>query len=246
MNLIVVPTYEEALTISELLDGLLAQASLADFDVLVVDDASPDGTAAIVGAHPGFGARVHVLHRPGKTGLGAAYRAGFSWAREHGYDVVVQMDADGSHPADAVPRLVAALEDADVVVGSRYIRGGRTVDWPWQRRMISRIGNSYVRLVLGLAVHDCTAGFRAYRAEAVDLFVEEGTYADGYSFQIETTWLAARRGMRVVEVPITFVERRAGDSKMSTAIAAEALWRVLVWRVRAGGSDSRRMQEQPA
>ncbi|MBA2953758.1 glycosyltransferase [Nocardioides sp. MAH-18] len=244
--MIVVPTYEEALTISDLLRGLLAQTSLTDFHVLVVDDASPDGTATIVGAHPEFGTRVHLLNRPGKAGLGAAYRAGFNWARTHGYDVVVQMDADGSHPADAVPRLVAALQGADLVVGSRYVRGGRTVDWPWHRRMISSGGNLYVRLVLGLPVRDCTAGFRAYRREALALLVEEGTHADGYSFQIETTWLAARRDMRVVEVPITFVERRAGHSKMSTAIAAEALWRVVMWRVRDGRASSRRMQEQPA
>jgi dolichol-phosphate mannosyltransferase len=231
VNLIVVPTYEEALTVGDLLGRLLGEPALAGFHVLVVDDDSPDGTAALVRAHPAYDDRVHLLGRPAKAGIGPAYRAGFGWAREHGYDVVVQMDADGSHPADAVPRLVAALDDADVVIGSRYVVGGRTVDWPWHRRLVSRAGNAYIRLVLGLPVRDCTAGFRAYRAGALAVLAEEGTHADGYSFQVETTWKAVRRGLRVVEVPITFVERRAGRSKMSAAIAVEALWRVLAWRV---------------
>ncbi|MGY2703848.1 polyprenol monophosphomannose synthase [Nocardioides sp. HB32] len=231
MNLIVVPTYQEALTIRSLLDHLLEVAALADFHVLVVDDASPDGTASRVAAHPSYRSRVHLLNRPNKAGLGPAYRAGFAWAREQGFEVVVQMDADGSHPVDAVPRLVAALDDADLTIGSRYVPHGCTVGSPWHRRLISRAGNAYVRLVLALPVHDCTAGFRAYRPRALAVLAEEGTHAGGYSFQIETTWQAARQGLRMVEVPITFVERQVGSSKMSTAIAVEALWRVLAWRI---------------
>jgi dolichol-phosphate mannosyltransferase len=244
VNLIVVPTYEEALTIGGLLDSIIGEPTLARFRVLVVDDASPDGTAKVVRAHPDYGTRVHLLNRSGKSGLGPAYRAGFAWARDRGYDVVVQMDADGSHPVDAVPTLVAALEDADVAIGSRYVPGGRTVDWSWLRRLVSRAGNAYVRMMLGLPVHDCTAGFRAYRRAALALLSDDGTHAGGYSFQIESTWLAARRGMRMAEVPITFAERQAGQSKMSTAIVIEALWRVLLWRLRAGRARTRGMQEQ--
>ena len=246
MNLIVVPTYQEALTIGGLLDNIVGEPTLGHFHVLVVDDASPDGTADVVRAHPDHGIRVYLLNREGKSGLGPAYRAGFAWARNRGYDVVVQMDADGSHPVDAVPRLVRALDDADVAIGSRYVPGGRTVDWPWHRRVVSRSGNAYVRAVLGLPVHDCTAGFRAYRREALALLSDDGTHAGGYSFQIESTWQAARRGMRIAEIPITFVERRAGQSKMSTAIVVEALWRVLLWRIRAGRARTRAMEEQAA
>jgi dolichol-phosphate mannosyltransferase len=245
VNLIVVPTYEEALTVVELLDNILAEPALGGFHVLVVDDATPDGTAAAVRAHPCYGRQVHLLNRAGKAGLGPAYRAGFAWARAGDYDIVVQMDADGSHPVDAVPRLVAALEHADVAIGSRYIPGGCTVDWSWHRRLVSRAGNSYVRMVLGLPVHDCTAGFKAYRRAALAALSDGGTHASGYSFQIESTLLAAQHGMRITEVPITFVERQAGKSKMSTAIAVEAVWQVLLWRIRPG-LRAREMQEQSA
>jgi len=234
MDLIVIPTYDEASTIGSLLDRIQAIRALDRFHVLVVDDASPDGTADAVRAHPSYGDRVLLLERGGKEGLGAAYRAAFAWAQRHEVGVVVQMDADGSHQPETVPALVAALEDSDVAIGSRYVPGGRTVDWSWQRRLVSRVGNAYVRLVLGLPVHDCTAGFRAYRAEALMVLAAGETEADGYSFQIETTWRATRLGLRVVEVPITFVERQAGASKMTSAIVREALWRVLVWRFRRG------------
>ena len=246
MNLIVVPTYQEALTIGGLLDRLLGESALGDFHVLVVDDASPDGTASMVAAHPAYRTRVHLLNRPNKAGLGPAYRAGFAWAREHGFEVVVQMDADGSHPVDAVPRMVAALGEADLVIGSRYVAHGRTVGWPWHRRLISRGGNLYVRVVLGLPVRDCTAGFRAYRPRALAVLADGGTRASGYSFQIETTWRAVRHGLRVTEVPITFVERQLGKSKMSTGIAVEALWRILGWRLQEARAQIRRVQERAA
>lgn len=243
MTLIVVPTYDEALTVGDLLDRLLSEPGLAGAHVLVVDDGSPDGTAAIVRSHAQAGTRVHLLERPAKEGLGPAYRAGFGWARDHGFETVVQMDADGSHPVDAVPRLLSRLDEADLVIGSRYVPGGRTVDWPWRRRLVSRAGNAYVRLVLGLPVHDATAGFRAFGPAALDVLAQGRTHADGYSFQIETTWCVTRAGLRVAEEPITFVERRAGRSKMSTAIAVEALWRVLEWRIGAGRATPRRALE---
>ena len=230
MDLIVIPTYQEARTISGLLARIQGLPELDTFRVLVVDDASPDETAAVVRAVPAYGDRVLLLERGGKDGLGAAYRAGFAWAERHGYDVVVQMDADGSHPPESVGSLVAALRDADVAIGSRYVPGGRTVNWPWHRQLISRVGNAYVRLLLGLSVLDCTAGFRAYRPGVLAAIAADGTDASGYSFQVETTWRASRSGLRLVEVPITFVERQEGTSKMTPAIAVEALWRVFTWR----------------
>ncbi len=230
MDLIVIPTYQEARTVTGLLHRILEDPALDTFHVLVVDDASPDGTAAVVRASPSYGERVLLLERGGKDGLGAAYRAGFAWAEQRGYSVVVQMDADGSHPPESVADLVVALEDADVAIGSRYVPGGRTVNWPWHRKLISRAGNAYVRLLLGLPVRDCTAGFRAYRPGVLAAIAPDGTEASGYSFQIETTWRATTSGLRITEVPITFVERQEGDSKMSAAIAVEALWRVFTWR----------------
>ncbi|GAA4692123.1 polyprenol monophosphomannose synthase [Nocardioides conyzicola] len=230
MDLIVIPTYQEAATVTGLVDRILGVADLASFHVLVVDDASPDGTADIVRAHPAYGDRLLLLRRAGKDGLGTAYRDGFAWAEQHGYAVVVQMDADGSHPPESVPDLVDALREADVAIGSRYVPGGRTVNWPWRRRLVSRAGNLYVQFLLGLPVRDATAGFRAYRPGVLAAIAPDGTEASGYSFQIETTWRATRSGLRLVEVPITFVERQQGSSKMTTSIAVEALWRVFAWR----------------
>ncbi len=234
MNLIVIPTYDERASIGVLLEELLGldwSGSAGGTHVLVVDDSSPDGTADVVRAHPAYGSVVFLLSRTVKDGLGAAYRAGFAWALEHGYATVVQMDADGSHPADAVPRLLRALQEgAEVVIGSRYVPGGRTQGWSWHRRLISAGGNAYVRTVLGTPVRDATAGFRAFRSSALARLVGT-THANGYCFQVETTWRASRLGLRIVEVPITFVDRRAGESKMGPGIVVEALWRVLTWRV---------------
>jgi dolichol-phosphate mannosyltransferase len=229
-SLVVIPTYCEADNITTVLDGVLTAAP--GTVVLVVDDNSPDGTGALVRSHPQHGVRVHLLSRPGKAGLGAAYRAGFGWALDRDYEAIAQMDADLSHPVARLPALLSALEEADVAVGSRYVAGGGVRDWPLRRRLISRGGNGYVRLVLGLPVHDATAGFKAFRRHAMTRIRVLDSTSDGYCFQIENTWRATRAGLTVAEVPITFIDRRQGESKMSVAIVREALWRVLVWRWR--------------
>jgi dolichol-phosphate mannosyltransferase len=229
-SVVVIPTYCEAANVALVLDGVLAASPGSD--VLVVDDNSPDGTAVRVRSHPQFRHRVHLLERPGKAGLGAAYRAGFAWALEAGYDAVVQMDADLSHPPERVPALLAALDSADLAIGSRYVRGGAVRDWPLRRRLISWAGNVYVRLVLGIPVRDATAGFKAFRRETLSRIRVLDSVSNGYCFQIENTWRACRAGLRVAEVPITFSDRGLGESKMSSAIVREALGRVLVWRWR--------------
>jgi dolichol-phosphate mannosyltransferase len=229
-TVVVVPTYNEAEGISRLLDAVLHAAP--DVDVLVVDDDSPDGTAALVTAHPMTPSRIHLLSRPKKEGLGAAYRAGFAWALCGPYDVIVQMDADMSHPPERLPALLAALRNADIAVGSRYVRGGAVADWPWTRRAISRGGNLYVRLVLGMSTRDATAGFKAFRRTALEQVGATASESNGYCFQIENTWRATRLGLRITEVPITFQDRTQGESKMSGVIVAEAMLKVLAWRWR--------------
>ena len=229
-TVVVVPTYDEAEDIGRLLDAVRTAAPFAD--VLVVDDNSPDGTAPLVPAHPEFGERVHLLARPGKAGLGAAYRAGFAWSLAHGYDRIVQMDADLSHPPERLPALIAALERADVAIGSRYVRGGGVRNWPLSRRVVSRGGNIYVRLFLGIPVRDATAGFKAFRRDALQRIGAVNSESNGYCFQIENTWRASRLDLRIIEVPITFQDRTRGESKMSGAIVREAMLRVLTWRWR--------------
>jgi dolichol-phosphate mannosyltransferase len=176
---------------------------------------------------------VHVLHRPGKEGLGAAYLAGFAWAREHDYDAVVEMDADGSHAPEELPRLLDALAHADLVIGSRYVPGGKVVNWPVHRLVLSRGGNFYTRVMLGMPVRDATGGYRAYRLTALDKMDVDTVASQGYCFQVDLAWRAHRNGFRVAEVPITFAERERGMSKMSSSIVREALWRVTVWGTRA-------------
>ena len=229
-TVVVVPTYDEAENIGGVLAAL--RASPVDPDVLVVDDASPDGTADVVrrvaAADPG---RVHLLSRAGKEGLGPAYRAGFRWCLDRGgYDVVVQMDADGSHPVAALEALVAGTRRADVALGSRYVRGGGTSGWPWHRELLSRAGNLYARTVLGLPQRDLTGGYKAWRVDALEEMADGAPGATGYAFQIETTVSALRRGRSVVEVPFVFRERERGRSKMTRAIAREALG--AVWSLR--------------
>ena len=244
-TLAVIPTYDEALGIEATLDAVLADAP--DADVLVVDDSSPDGTAVLVQAHPAYGLRLFLLSRGDKDGLGAAYRAGFAWALARGYDVIVQMDADLSHPPNRIPALVAALESADVAIGSRYVRGGGVRHWTLRRRAISRAGNAYVRAVLGLDVRDATAGFRAFRRDALLRLGALDSESNGYAFQIENTWRASRAGLRTTEVPITFTDRTVGESKMSGAIVREAVVRVLAWRWRElrSGRDLPLLAGQP-
>ncbi|MCW2785532.1 MAG: hypothetical protein JWP74_2049 [Marmoricola sp.] len=228
-RLVVIPTYDESENIDRVLDAVRSVAPEAD--VLIVDDTSPDGTGDLVRARSASDSAINLLVKPTKDGLGAAYRAGFGWALEHGYDQVAQMDADLSHPPERLPVLFAALDDADVAVGSRYVRGGGVRNWAWHRRAISRGGNLYVRLVLGLRVHDTTAGFKAFSRAALEKIDVLESASNGYSFQIENTWRASRRGLVIVEVPITFTDRTAGRSKMSGSIAREALSRVLAWRI---------------
>jgi dolichol-phosphate mannosyltransferase len=186
---------------------------------------------------------VHALHRAGKDGLGAAYVAGFGWAREHGYDAVVEMDADGSHAPEQLPRLLEAAADADVVIGSRWMRGGQVVNWPWHRLLLSRVGNLYTRAALGMPVSDATGGFRVYRIPALEKMDFESVSSQGYSFQVELSWRAHQAGLRAVEVPIRFAERERGASKMSPAIIGEALWRVTLWGVQDRRRAVRRMRD---
>ena len=229
-TVVIVPTYNEAEGVIDMLDRVLTE--VPDVDVLVVDDNSPDGTGRLVTAHPEYRRRLHLLSRLKKDGLGAAYRAGFSWALAGSYDAIVQMDADLSHPPERVPALLAALEHADVAIGSRYVRGGGVRNWPLTRRAISRGGNIYVRIVLAMPVHDATAGFKAFRREALEAIGAVHSESNGYCFQIENTWRASRLGLRIAEVPITFTDRAVGTSKMTPDIVREAMLRVLTWRWR--------------
>jgi apolipoprotein N-acyltransferase len=222
-----VPTYDEADNLLPLATRL--HAAVPDVHLLVVDDNSPDGTGKLADELAAMQPWAFVLHRSCKAGLGAAYIAGFAWAREHGYAVVVEMDADGSHAPEELPRLLAALVDADLVLGSRWVPGGRVVNWPRSRELLSRGGNAYTRVVLGLPLCDVTGGFRAYRRSVLDGLPLAEVSSQGYCFQVDLAWRTWRRGHRVVEVPITFVERERGESKMSRAIVAEALWRGTWW-----------------
>jgi|SRR5580700_209390 dolichol-phosphate mannosyltransferase len=236
---VIIPTYNEA----ENLEPIVARvrSAVPDADVLIADDNSPDGTGDIADKLALTDDHVHVLHRPGKQGLGAAYLAGFGWALDRGYGAMVEMDADGSHDPAELPSLLAALEDADLVVGSRWVKGGTVRNWPRSRELLSRGGNAYARVMLGLSVHDATGGYRAYRAATLNDIALHTVTSQGYCFQIDLTLRAARARKKIVEVPITFTERTHGSSKMSRAIVVEALWRVTVWgitsRVGLGGKQ---------
>jgi len=227
--LVVIPTYEELGNLGAVLDRL--HAAVPTVHALVVDDASPDGTGELADARAATDDRVHVLHRTHKAGLGPAYVAGFRWAEEHGYAVVVEMDADGSHPPERLPALLAALTDADLVLGSRYVPGGSVLDWPPHRLALSRLGNLYTRWALRLPLADATGGFRAARMELIIALPFDQVASQGYCFQVDWAWRAVRSGARVVEVPITFSERTAGRSKMSSSIVGEALARVTWWGI---------------
>jgi len=225
--LVVVPTYDERLNLEPVVERVRRAVPTAD--VLVVDDASPDGTGEIADRLAAEDRQVHVLHRVGKQGLGSAYLSGFGWGLQRGYDVLVEMDADGSHQPEQLPDLLAALEDADLVLGSRWVPGGSVVNWPRSRELLSRGGNTYVRVALGLGLRDATGGFRAFRRETLDKLDLDAVASQGYCFQVDLARRAVSQGLRVVEVPIEFVEREHGVSKMSGAIVREALWRVTVW-----------------
>jgi glycosyltransferase involved in cell wall biosynthesis len=229
--LVCVPTYNEAENVAWIVGRL--RAAVPEVDVLIADDSSPDGTGDIADGLAAADPQVHVLHRSGKEGLGAAYIAAFAWAREHGYDVAVEMDADGSHQPEELPRLLAALRTADVVLGSRWVTGGEVRNWPTSRRLLSEGGNTYTRMALGVPLRDATGGYRAYRMAVLGALPLGDVASQGYCFQVDLAWQAWRAGFRIVEVPITFVERERGQSKMSRAIVAEALWRVTWWAVRS-------------
>lgn len=227
--LVVMPTYNEAATVRKVVERVRAAVPAAD--VLIVDDSSPDGTGEIADSLAELDSHVHALHRARKEGLGKAYVAGFRWGLERAFDTFVEMDADGSHQPEELPNLLAALRDADVVLGSRYVAGGRVVDWPWHRELLSRGGNRYSRIALGVPLRDITGGYRAYRASALRRLELATVASAGYCFQVDLAWRAVRSGLRVAEVPITFVERTEGASKMSGAIVREALWQVTRWGI---------------
>ncbi|MGH1563143.1 polyprenol monophosphomannose synthase [Mumia sp. DW29H23] len=226
--LVVIPTYNEADNIESIVGRV--RAAQPDVDVLVVDDGSPDGTGALADSMAASDPAVHVLHRTAKNGLGAAYLAGFAWGLERGYDVLVEMDADGSHRPEELRRLLEAVDaGADLVLGSRWVDGGSVVNWPLRREVLSRGGNLYVRMALGLSLRDATGGYRAFRSEVLKDLLGEDVASQGYCFQVDLARRAVRAGYDVREVPITFVERVAGESKMDGAIVREALWRVTGW-----------------
>jgi dolichol-phosphate mannosyltransferase len=227
-TLIILPTYNEIESLGTVL-GRIRQA-LPQADVLVVDDASPDGTGRLADRLASADPGISVLHRRAKQGLGQAYLAGFAHALDHGYRFVVEMDADGSHDPSALPAMIdLAVGGADLVIGSRWVLGGSVRNWPWVRQVISRAGNSYSRAVLRSGIHDITAGFRVYRADALRSLDLSSVSSQGYCFQVELAWRLERAGRRVVEHPIVFIERAAGRSKMHPGIVVEALLRVTLW-----------------
>jgi dolichol-phosphate mannosyltransferase len=227
--LVIVPTYNEKDNVVRVIGRL--RSAVPGADVLIVDDGSPDGTGDLADGLAADDPQVQVMHRSHKQGLGAAYVAGFRWGLERGYDVLVEMDADGSHQPEQLPDLLAALPSADLVLGSRWVPGGHVVNWPLSRQLLSRGGNTYVRMMLGFGVRDATGGFRAFRRGTLEALTLEDVNSAGYCFQVDLAWRAVRRGFTVTEVPIGFVERELGTSKMSGSIVREALWRVTIWGV---------------
>jgi dolichol-phosphate mannosyltransferase len=232
-SLVIVPTYDEAENVHEIVGRVLDVVPAAH--VLVVDDGSPDGTGDIVAAMAAEDDRVHLLRRAGKLGLGTAYVAGFRWGLERQFDLLIEMDADGSHPADRLPAMIEAVAGADpaadvlLAIGSRWVPGGSVVDWPKHRELLSRGGNAYARVMLGLDVHDITAGFRVYRAEAIARMDLGSVDSKGYCFQVDMTLRVHDLGGTIVEVPIQFRDRVRGVSKMSQAIVVEAMLRTTQW-----------------
>jgi dolichol-phosphate mannosyltransferase len=227
--LVIVPTYNERENILKLIDAVLAQSPT--IDVLVVDDGSPDGTGAIVDERAASDQRVHIIHRERKLGLGTAYIAGFRWALERDYEFIFEMDADFSHDPQHLPQFLASIENADLVLGSRYRdRKVTVVNWPIGRLMLSYFANVYARFVTGLNVFDATGGYKCFRRKVLEAIDLNDVRSNGYAFQIEMSFRAWRRGFRIVEIPIVFVDRTEGNSKMSKRIVREAVW--MVWRLR--------------
>lgn len=235
--LVMVPTYNERENLPQIVARL--RAAVPQADILVLEDNSPDGTGEVADRLAADDPHVQVLHRAGKEGLGAAYLAGFAWGLERGYDLLVEIDADGSHPPEVLPQMLDAAEEADLVIGSRYVPGGSVVNWPLSRQLLSRGGNLYIRALLGMNVNDATAGYRVYRASALHTMGLHDVESTGYCFQTDLTWRASRTGMVVAEVPIRFVEREIGDSKMSPDVARESLIRITRWGVAHRGRQAR-------
>jgi dolichol-phosphate mannosyltransferase len=229
-GVVVIPTYNEAPNIELIVDRV--RASVPAFDVLIVDDGSPDGTGEIADELSGADDHVHVMHRTAKAGLGAAYLAGFAWALNRDYEYVVEMDADGSHLPEQLPRLLEAIGDADLVLGSRWVQGGKIVNWPRSRLILSRGGNLYTRLAMGLSLNDATGGYRVFRRKTLESIDLHDVESQGYCFQVDLARRTVDAGLRVVEVPITFVERERGESKMSGPIVREAFLKVGAWGAR--------------
>ncbi|HST48905.1 MAG TPA: polyprenol monophosphomannose synthase [Jatrophihabitans sp.] len=223
----IIPTYNERENLPLILQRL--RTAVPEADVLVVDDSSPDGTGTLADKIAAEDSHVEVLHRDQKAGLGAAYVAGFRHGLAAGYQVLVEMDADGSHAPEQLPRLLTALDHADLVLGSRWVTGGQVLNWPRSRRLLSRGGNLYTRLALGIDLHDATGGYRAYRRSVLQTIDLSAIASEGYCFQVDLAWRAVQAGFRVIEVPITFAERVRGESKMSGDIVREALLRVTEW-----------------
>ena len=226
-TLVIIPTYNERENLPVILDRL--RAAVPQADALVVDDSSPDGTGVLADEIAAKDDQVQVLHRDRKNGLGGAYVAGFRRGLAAGYDVLVEMDADGSHAPEELPRLLAALAHSDLVLGSRWVAGGQVLNWPKSREVLSRGGNLYTRLALGIGLHDATGGYRAYRRAVLQTIDLSSIASEGYCFQVDLAWRAVQAGFRVTEVPITFAERERGESKMSGNIVREALLRVTEW-----------------
>ncbi len=227
--LVIIPTYNEREALPLVIGRV--RSSTPEAFILVVDDNSPDRTGDVAEELANRDDHVLVLHRTAKNGLGAAYLAGFRWGMSRGFGVLVEMDADGSHRPEHLPQMLKALDEADVVIGSRWVPGGGVENWPRHRQWLSQGGNRYTQLMLGLGVRDATAGYRAYRKSALERMDLSTVASQGYCFQVDLTRRATAAGLRIVEVPITFVEREVGDSKMSGAIVGEALWRVTQWGV---------------
>ncbi len=227
--MVIIPTYNERENLGSIVNRV--RVSVPDAHVLVVDDNSPDGTGTLADELAAADAHIHVLHRTGKKGLGAAYIAGFRWALDEGFAAVVEMDADGSHQPEQLRFLLAALDRSDLVIGSRWVPGSYVINWSRSRQLLSKSGNAYARLMLGTRLRDLTAGYRVYRDTALRQIGLENLQPQGYSFQVDLTMRALRGGLVVIELPITFVERATGSSKMSGTIVVEALWKITQWGV---------------
>ena len=236
--LVIIPTYNEAENIGMIVDRV--RRSVPEAHILIADDNSPDGTGRLADELAATDGQIHVLHRLGKEGLGAAYLAGFAWGIDAGYDVLVEMDADGSHQPEELPKLLDALPEADLVLGSRWVEGGQVVNWPKSRELLSRGGNLWTRLALGIPLRDATGGYRVFRRDTLLGLGLDNVASAGYCFQVDLAWRGLKAGYRVIEVPIIFVERERGDSKMSRKIVIEALVLTTLWGIRHRAGQLRR------